>query len=101
MTRDLLNLNLLAKLMVLLCQVLFNLSITAKMIQMWISAKQVQSLDRVAPRYLKLVTFSNFWLAVLKSVLMLIMLLVMLLLFSVPTSISYTRALSVSLLVKP
>ena len=62
-TRDLCNLNLLVRLMLLLRQTLFNLVIgtTAGAILMRISAEQVPSLHRVAPRYLKLVTSSNFW----------------------------------------
>ena len=52
-----------AKLMVLHCQFLFSLTIAAivEVILMWTSAEQVPSLHRVAPRYLKLVTSSNFW----------------------------------------
>ena len=50
---------------------------------MRISAEQVPSLHRVALRYLKLVTSSNFWLFMLISALMLFVLLVMILLFSV------------------
>ena len=55
MTRVLYNLNLLAKLVVLHCQILFSLAIAAmaEAILMWISAEQVPSLDRVAPSYLK------------------------------------------------
>ena len=53
----------LVKLMVLLCLILFHLVIAsiAEAILMWISAEQAPSLHRVAPKYLKLVTFSNFW----------------------------------------
>ena len=56
------SLNLLAKLMMLFHQILFNLAITAvaEAILMLISPEQVPSLHRVAPRYLKLVTSSNF-----------------------------------------
>ena len=63
MTRDLYNLNLLAKLMVLHRQILFSLAIAAiaKAILMRISAAQVPSLHRVSPRYLKLVITSYFW----------------------------------------
>ena len=59
------NLNLLAKLTALLRQIKFNLAIAAiaEAILMRISARQVLFLHRVAPGYLKLVTFSNFWLA--------------------------------------
>ena len=60
MTRDLYNLNLLAKLMVLLHQILFTLAI-AEVILVRISAEQVQSLHMVTPRYLELVTSSNSW----------------------------------------
>ena len=70
MTRDLYSLNLLAKLMVLLHQILFNLATaatSAEAILMPISAEQVPSLHRVAHRYLKLVTSCNFWLFVLVS----------------------------------
>ena len=58
-TRDL---NLLAKLMVLRRQILFSLAIAviAEAILMQASAEQVSSLHRVAPRYFKLVTSSNF-----------------------------------------
>ena len=77
-TRDLYNLSLLAKLMVLQRQILFNLAIAAiaDAILMRISAEQVPSLHRVAPRYLKLITFSNFLTFMLMSALMLFMLLV-------------------------
>ena len=56
------NLNLLVKLMVLHHQILFSLTIAAiaEAILMWIFAEQVPSMHRVAPRYLKLVTSSNF-----------------------------------------
>ena len=59
-TRDSYHLNLLVKLMVLLHETLVNLAI-AEAILMWISAEQVPSLHKVAPRYLKLVTSSAFW----------------------------------------
>ena len=79
-TRDLHNLNLLAKLMVLLHQILFHLATAGitEAILMQISAEQVSSLHRVAPKYLKLITSSNFQPFMLVS-----MLLVMILLFSV------------------
>ena len=67
---------------------------------MQISTEQVPFLHRVAPRYLKLVTSSNFWPFMLIFALMLFMLLVMILLFSVLTSIPYAIALSVSMLVR-
>ena len=87
--------------------VLFSLAIAviAEGIFMWTSDQQVPSLHRVALRYLKLVTFSNFWLFMHGSAsawdqdLMLFMLLVMILFFSVLTSIQHAIALSTSLLV--
>ena len=62
MTGDLYNLNSLAKLMVLLCHVLLNMAIAAdaEAILVQISAEQVQSFHRVAPRYVKRVRFCNF-----------------------------------------
>ena len=57
--RNLYSLNLLAMLMALHHQILFRLAI-AEAILMSTSAEQVPSLHRVAPRYLKLVTSSNF-----------------------------------------
>ena len=77
-TRDLYNLNLLAKLMVLHCQILCILTIAAiaEAILIRISAEHVLSLHRVAPRYLKLVTSSKFWPLTLISALMLFMLFV-------------------------
>ena len=62
------SLTVLAKLMMLHCQSLLSLAI-AEAILMLTSAEQVPSLHRVAPRYLKLVTFSNFWLFILISAL--------------------------------
>ena len=72
-TRDLNNLNLHAKLMVVLLQILFNLTISAiaEAILMQTSAEQVPSSHRVVPTYLKLVTSSNFWPFMLISELML------------------------------
>ena len=67
---------------------------------MRISAEQVSSLHRVASRYLKLVTSSNFRLFMLISAPTLFALLVMTLLFSVLTSVQYALALSMSLLVR-
>ena len=60
----------LAKLMVLRRQILFSLAIAAiaEIILVRTSAEQVPFLHRVAPRYLKLVTFSNFWLFMPKVV---------------------------------
>ena len=82
-TRDLYNLSLLVKRMMLLHQILSGLAITAiaeaNMTQT--SAEQVPSLHRVAPTYLKLVTSSNFWLFMLTSALMLFVLLFIILLF--------------------
>ena len=83
--------------MVLHCQILFSLAI-AEAILMWISAEQGPCLHKVAPRYLKLVTSSNFWLFMLIPAPMLFMLLVMILLFSVLTSTPYAIVLSTSLL---
>ena len=78
------GLNLLAKLMVLHCQILFSLAIAVSpgAILMRTFAEQVASLHKVAPRYLKLVTSSNFWPFMLISALMLSVLLVMILFFS-------------------
>ena len=59
----------------------------AETILMRTSAEQVPVLHTVAPRYLKLVTFPNFWPFMLLSRLILIVLLVTILLFSVLTSI--------------
>ena len=83
MTSDLYCLNLLAKLMVLHCHILFSLAIAtiAEAIPMRTSAEQVTSLHGVAPRYLKLVTSSNFWPFTLLSALMLFVLLVLVQLF--------------------
>ena len=68
--------------MVLHRQTLLSLAIAAiaGVILMWTSAEQVPSLHKVAPRYLKLVTSSSFWLFMLISALMLFVLLVMILL---------------------
>ena len=68
---------------------------------MQIPAEQVPSLHRVAPRYLKLVTCSDFWPFKLLSALMLFVLLVVIFFFSLLTFISYAVALSTSLLVRP
>ena len=78
MTRDLLGLNWLTKLMVLHCHTLFSLAIAAiaEAILMRISVELVSSLHRVAPRYLKLVTSSYFRPFMLISALMLFVLLV-------------------------
>ena len=56
--------------MVLLHQILFNLAIAEAML-MLISAGHVPFLHRIAPTHLKLVIFSNFWLFVLISALIL------------------------------
>ena len=61
------------------------------------SAERVPSLHRVAPSYLKLITF---WPFMLVSALMLFVLLVMILLFSLLTSIPSAFVLSTSLLVR-
>ena len=95
-TRDLFNWNLTLKLMALLRHSLFNLAITVivQTILMQVSAEQLLSVHRVAPRYLKLVSSSNFCLFMLIFVLMSFALLIMIFLFSVLTSISYVLALS-------
>ena len=72
----------------------------AETILMRISAEQLPSFQRVAPRYLKLVISSNFWQFILIYALMLFVLLVMIFLFSVLISIPYAVALSTSLLVR-
>ena len=97
-TRNLNNFNLLVKLMVLLHHVLFSLAIAAnaKAILMQISAEQVPSLHRVASRYLKLVTSSNFWPLMLAFSLMLFTPLVIILFFLVLTSIPDAVALAMT-----
>ena len=101
-TTDLYSISLLAKLTVLHNQILFSLAIAviAEAILIRTSVEQVPYLYRVAPRYLKLVTSSNFWPFMLISALTLFVLLVFLFLFSVLTSISHAVALSTSLLVR-
>ena len=86
----------------LACQILFSLAITAivEASLMRTFAKQVPSLHRVAPRYLKLIISSNCWPFMLISALMLFVLLLMILLLSVLTSIPYAVALSTCLLVR-
>ena len=88
--------------MVLHRQILFSLVIVAiaEAILMRMFAEQVPSLHSVVPRYLKLVTFSNFRPFMLISALMLFVLLVMIFLFSVLTSIPYAFAASTSLFVR-
>ena len=83
MTRDLCSLNLLAKLMVLHCQILFSLAIAAiaEAILKRTSAEQVPFLQRDAPGHLKLVTSSNSWPFVLICAPMLFVLSVKILLF--------------------
>ena len=72
----------LAKLMVLHCQIVFNLATAAIAEAILIqTSEQVPSLHWVAPKYLELVTSSNVWPFMLISALMLFMLLVMILLF--------------------
>ena len=63
MTRNSYSLNLLAKLMVLIHQTLFNLAIAAiaEAILVLIFAEQVRFLHRLIPRYLKLVNFSSLY----------------------------------------
>ena len=84
------NWKLLENLMVLLCQILLNLSTApnAEVILMRISAEQVLSLDGAASRHLKLITFSKFRLFMLILPLMSFVLLVTILLYSVIVSIS-------------
>ena len=88
--------------MVLHRQMLFSLAIAAiaEVILMRTSAEQVPSLHRVAQRYLKMVTCSNFWPFMLIFALMLFVLLVMILLFSMPTSVPYAVALSTRMMAK-
>ena len=74
------SMNLLAKLMMSHFQILFSLAI-AEAILMQTSAEQVPSLHMGAPRYLKLVKSSNFWLFMIIFAMMLFVLLVMILLF--------------------
>ena len=71
--------------MVLHRQVLLSLAIAviAEAILMRTSAEQVPFLHRVAPRYLKLVTYSNLWPFMLISALMSVVLLVLIFFFSV------------------
>ena len=78
------SLNLLAKLIVFHRRIPLSLAIAviAEAILNWTLAEQVPSLHRVAPRYLKLVTSSNFWPFMLISALMLLVLFVMILLIS-------------------
>ena len=74
------SMNSLAKLMVLHCQIRYLLAI-AEAILMQTSTEQVPSLHMGAPRYLKLVKSSNFWLFMIIFAMMLFVLLVMILLF--------------------
>ena len=85
--------------MVLHRHILFSLAIAAiaEATLMRTFAEQVPSLHRIAPRYLKLVTSSNFWPFKLISALILFVLLVVILLFSLLTSDQYAVALSTSL----
>ena len=87
--------------MVLQCQILFSLAIAAiaEAILMRTFAERMPFMRGVSPRYLKVVTSSNFWPSILISALMLFMLLVMMLLLSVLTSILCAIALSTSLVV--
>ena len=77
--------------MVLDHHILFSLAIAAiaEAILMRTSAEQVPSLHRAAPRYLKLITSSNFSSFMLIPALMLFVLSVMILLFSVLTFIPH------------
>ncbi|KAH3833842.1 hypothetical protein DPMN_107158 [Dreissena polymorpha] len=76
--------------MEMLVQNLFSLAIGAVGIAIRTSAVLVPSLDRIAPRYLKLVTYSNFSSFMVMSVLVLVVLFTMIFDFSVLTSIPYT-----------
>ena len=81
-------------------QILFSLAIAAvvEAILMQTSAQQVPSLHRVALRYLKVVTSSNFWPFMLISALIYVVPAVGHdLAFSMLTSIPYAVALSTSL----
>ena len=95
------SLNLFPKWMVLHHQILFSpvIAVIAEAILMQTSAEQVPSLHKIAHRYLKTVTSSNFWPFMLISTLMFV-LLVMILLFSVLTSILYAVTMSVTTLLK-
>ena len=86
----------------LLRQIWSNLANTAitETILMQISAEQVPSLHRVAPRYMKVVSFSDFWLFMVISALILFVLLVMNLLSFVLSSIPYAVALFMNQLVR-
>ena len=66
---------------------------------MWTSTEHLLDLHRVAPKYLKLVTSSSFWLFMI-SAQMFFVLLVIILLFSGLVSIPHAVALSTSLLVR-
>ena len=94
-TRDLYNLNLLPKLLLLLRQILFSLAVAAiaEAIVMQVSAEQVPFLHTVALSYLKLITSSNFWPFLLISPLISFELLVLFLFLSVLSSIPYALAL--------
>ena len=88
--------------MVLLRHLLFDLAITAivEASLMRTFAKQVPSLHRVAPRYLKLINSSIFWSFMLIPVLMSFVLLAITLLFSMLTSIPDATDLSTTLFVR-
>ena len=73
-------LNLLEKLMVLNCQIMFSLAI-AEAILMQTFTVLAPSLQRVVPKYLKPVTSANIWPLMIMSAPMLLVLLVMILLF--------------------
>ena len=88
--------------MVLHRLILFSLAIAAidEVSLLLTSAEEMPSLHRVAPKYLKMVTPSNFSPFMLISALMLFVLLVVILLFYMPISIPYAVTLFTSVLVK-
>ena len=96
--RDLYNLDMFAKLMVLLRQIMFKSGHCWGNV-MWIFAEKVPPLHRVAPRNLEPVTSYNWWPFLVISALMLFLVLIILLV-SVLTSIPYALALSTDLLVR-
>ena len=81
-------------------QILFSLAFAAvaEAILMRTSAEQVPPLDRVVPRYLKLVTSSNFWPFMMIYALMFFVLLVTILHFCMLIVTPYAVALSTNLL---
>ena len=100
-TRDSYSWNLLTKLMVFYRQIQFSRAIaaTTEAILMRTSAEQVPSLHRIAPRYSKLVTFSNVGPFLLIPALKLFVLFVTILLLFALTSSPYAGTPATSLLV--